>query len=122
VSPTDDEQLDAGITGAQAKSAADGAFGVVVGELTADREVVIAGFGKFSVSEHAAREGSNPATEQTIQIAASTAAKFSAAPDSRSSSTHRSASSTEHRAVSVRSRAARAQDRGAEPASSVPQR
>jgi DNA-binding protein HU-beta len=40
---------------------------------------VIAGFGKFSVSERAAREGRNPATGQTIQIAASTAAKFSAA-------------------------------------------
>jgi len=37
------------------------------------------GFGKFSVSERSAREGRNPATGETIQIAASKAAKFSAA-------------------------------------------
>jgi DNA-binding protein HU-beta len=43
------------------------------------RDVAIAGFGKFSVGERAAREGRNPATGETIQIAASRAAKFSAA-------------------------------------------
>jgi len=42
-------------------------------------EVAIAGFGKFSVSNRAAREGRNPATGETIQIAASNVAKFSAA-------------------------------------------
>ena len=41
--------------------------------------IAIAGFGKFSVGERAAREGRNPATGETIQIAASRAAKFSAA-------------------------------------------
>jgi len=34
----------------------------------------------FSVTERAAREGRNPATGETIQIAVSCAAKFSAAP------------------------------------------
>jgi hypothetical protein len=48
-------------------------------ELAAGRDVAIAGFGKFSVGERAAREGRNPATRETIQIAASRAAKFSAA-------------------------------------------
>ena len=48
-------------------------------ELAAGRDVAIAGFGKFSVRERAAREGRNPATGETIQIAASRAAKFSAA-------------------------------------------
>ena len=42
-------------------------------------EVSIAGFGKFSVTERAAREGRNPATGETIQIEASKAPKFKAA-------------------------------------------
>jgi DNA-binding protein HU-beta len=42
-------------------------------------EVSLAGFGKFSVSHRSARMGRNPATGATIQIAASNAAKFSAA-------------------------------------------
>jgi len=44
-----------------------------------DYLVAIAGFGKFSVTQRAAREGRNPATGETLQIAASRAAKFSAA-------------------------------------------
>ena len=42
----------------------------------------ISGFGKFSVSDRAARQGVNPATGEKIQIAASKAAKFSAASGS----------------------------------------
>jgi len=70
---------DAGITAGQAASVVDAAFDAIAGELAAGRDVAIAGFGKFSVSERAAREGRNPATGETIQIAASRAAKFSAA-------------------------------------------
>jgi DNA-binding protein HU-beta len=70
---------DAGITAGQAASVVDAAFDAITGELAAGRDVAIAGFGKFSVSERAAREGRNPATGETIQIAASRAAKFSAA-------------------------------------------
>jgi DNA-binding protein HU-beta len=51
----------------------------IAAELAAGRDVAIAGFGKFSVTERAAREGRNIATGETIQIAASRAAKFSAA-------------------------------------------
>ncbi|HEX8159365.1 MAG TPA: HU family DNA-binding protein [Solirubrobacteraceae bacterium] len=69
----------ADLTGEQAKSALDTAFDVIAGELAAGRDIAIAGFGKFSVTERAAREGRNPATAQTIQIAASRAARFSAA-------------------------------------------
>lgn len=69
----------AGLTGEQAKSAVDAAFDAIAGELAAGRDVAIAGFGKFSVGERAAREGRNPATGETIQIAASRAAKFSVA-------------------------------------------
>jgi DNA-binding protein HU-beta len=48
-------------------------------ELAAGRDVAIAGFGKFSVGERAARAGRSPATSARIQIAASRAAEFSAA-------------------------------------------
>ncbi len=69
----------AGLTGEQAKGAVDAVFDTVASELVAGRDVAIAGFGKFSVADRAAREGRNPATGETIQIAASRAAKFSAA-------------------------------------------
>ena len=42
----------------------------------ADREVSISGFGKFYTSRSAARQGRNPATGETIQIAAKKHAKF----------------------------------------------
>ena len=42
-------------------------------------EVKISGFGTFSVAERAAREGRNPMTGETIQIAASKSPKFKAA-------------------------------------------
>ena len=51
----------------------------IAGELAAGGDVAIAAFGKFAVAERAAREGRNPATGETIQIAASRGAKFSAA-------------------------------------------
>ena len=70
---------DSRLSGEQAKSALDAAFDAITGELAAGGDVAIAGFGKFSVSDRAAREGRNPATGETIQIAASRAAKFSAA-------------------------------------------
>ncbi len=70
---------DAGITAGQAASVVDAACDAIAGELFAGRDIAIGGFGKFSVTERAAREGRNPATGETIQIAASRAAKFSAA-------------------------------------------
>ena len=69
----------AGLTGERAKSAVDAVFAAIASELAAGRDVAIAAFGKFSVAERAAREGRNPATGETIQIAASRGAKFSAA-------------------------------------------
>jgi DNA-binding protein HU-beta len=69
----------AGIGSGQAREAVDAAFDAIAGELARGGEVSIAGFGKFSVSERSARSGRNPATGDTIQIAASKAAKFSAA-------------------------------------------
>ena len=70
---------DADISREQARGAVDAAFDATAAELAAKREVAIAGFGKFSVSERSARQGGNPATGDRIQIAASTAPKFSAA-------------------------------------------
>ena len=51
---------DAGIAGAQAKSAVDAAFDAIASELAAGRDVAIAGFGKFSVSERSARDWAQP--------------------------------------------------------------
>ncbi len=70
---------DTGLSGSDAKGAVDATFDAIAGCLAGGGEVAVAGFGKFSVSERSAREGRNPATGETIQIAASKAAKFSAA-------------------------------------------
>ncbi len=51
----------------------------IVTTLQGGDEVAIAGFGKFSCSARKAREGRNPRTGETIQIAASTVPKFKAA-------------------------------------------
>jgi DNA-binding protein HU-beta len=68
-----------GLSGADARRAVESAVDTIAGELASGGEVSIAGFGKFSVSHRAAREGRNPATGEKIKIAASKAAKFSAA-------------------------------------------
>ena len=46
--------------------------GIIAVELDAGREVSIAGFGKFDTKRRSARQGRNPATGATIQIAAKT--------------------------------------------------
>jgi DNA-binding protein HU-beta len=68
-----------GLPGTQARLALEVALDVMSNELAAGGEVALAGFGKFSVSQRAARQGRNPSTGETINIAASKAAKFSAA-------------------------------------------
>ncbi|AAT75558.1 MULTISPECIES: HU family DNA-binding protein [Mesoplasma] len=54
-------------------------FDLIIEELSSGNEVSIAGFGKFAISERAAREGINPSTGDKISIAASKSAKFKAA-------------------------------------------
>ncbi|KAA2212605.1 HU family DNA-binding protein [Pseudoroseomonas oryzae] len=49
--------------------------------LGAGREVRLAGFGSFAISERAARQGRNPATGEVVQIAASKSVKFKPAKD-----------------------------------------
>jgi DNA-binding protein HU-beta len=68
-----------GLAASQARQALEAAIDAVADELATGGEVALAGFGKFSVSHRSARQGRNPATGATIQIAASKAAKFSAA-------------------------------------------
>jgi DNA-binding protein HU-beta len=68
-----------GVPASQARQMMETAIELVSDELAAGGEVSLAGFGKFSVSHRAARQGRNPSTGQTIHIAASRAAKFSAA-------------------------------------------
>jgi DNA-binding protein HU-beta len=63
----------------QARDVVEGIIESIADELAAGGEVSLAGFGKFSVSKRAARQGRNPATGEMINIAASNAAKFSAA-------------------------------------------
>jgi DNA-binding protein HU-beta len=68
-----------GLAASQSREVLEVAIEAISSELAAGGEVALAGFGKFSVSQRAARQGRNPSTGQPIQIAASKAAKFSAA-------------------------------------------
>ncbi len=51
---------------------------VVTEELKKGEKIQLVGFGTFEVAERAAREGRNPQTGETMQIAASKAPKFKA--------------------------------------------
>jgi DNA-binding protein HU-beta len=68
-----------GLSREQALAALDAMLDAASDELASGGEVSLAGFGKFSVSHRAARQGRNPSTGQTINIGASRGAKFSAA-------------------------------------------
>ena len=68
-----------GITKADARKYVDAVFAAIADAAAGDEEVSLNGFGKFKVKESAAREGRNPATGETIQIAASKKLGFSAA-------------------------------------------
>jgi DNA-binding protein HU-beta len=69
----------AGLSKADAGKAVEAVLGAVSNELTAGKEVRLHGFGIFSTADRAAREGRNPQTGATVQIAASKVAKFSPA-------------------------------------------
>ncbi len=53
-------------------------FDTILKTMARGEEVVVPGFGKFRVAKRAARQGRNPKTGETIQIAASIRPKFSA--------------------------------------------
>lgn len=68
----------AGITKASAEKALAGALAGISEALKSGDKVSLIGFGTFSVSKRAAREGRNPSTGKTIKIAAKNVVKFKA--------------------------------------------
>jgi DNA-binding protein HU-beta len=73
-----------GLNKAQATDAVEAIFdtapgqGVIAVELDAGRSVTVPGFGTFDTSRRKAREGRNPRTGESIQIAARTVPTFKA--------------------------------------------
>jgi DNA-binding protein HU-beta len=63
---------------ADATAATEAVFDTITTALQAGDTIQLIGFGSFSISDRAAREGRNPSTGETIQIAASKQAKFKA--------------------------------------------
>ena len=62
---------EADLSKASAGRALDAAIAAITGALTKQDTVSLVGFGTFSVKHRAAREGRNPRSGETIQIAAS---------------------------------------------------
>lgn len=67
------------ITKADARKIVDSVFGAIAEAATRGDEIALNQFGKFKVKHTPAREGRNPATGETINIAASKKLTFSAA-------------------------------------------
>lgn len=67
-----------GLEVGQAKSAVETTLEEIAKQIAAGNEVRLTGFGKFSAVQRRAREGRNPSTGETIQIAAKRVPKFSA--------------------------------------------
>jgi DNA-binding protein HU-beta len=59
------------LTKADAKKIVDGVFETIAAAAAGGEEISLNGFGKFKVKSAPAREGRNPSTGATIQIAAS---------------------------------------------------
>jgi DNA-binding protein HU-beta len=72
---------EAGISKAAAKKALESFLGNVEKSLKNGDRISLVGFGSFSVSKRAAREGRNPQTGKTIKIAAKKVVKFKAGSD-----------------------------------------
>lgn len=68
----------AGLSEAQATKAVNAFLGAIQDSLSRNDEVSISGFGSFKVVERAAREGRNPRTGETMQIAARRSPTFKA--------------------------------------------
>ncbi|MFL2600044.1 MAG: HU family DNA-binding protein [Flavobacteriaceae bacterium] len=76
---------DADISKAAAKKALESFLGNVGGALKGGGRVSLVGFGSWSVSKRAARDGRNPQTGATIKIAAKNVVKFKAGSELASS-------------------------------------
>lgn len=66
------------LTQKQADAALNAVLDIIVDELKKGEKVQLTGFGTFEVRERAAREGRNPATGETIKIAAAKTPAFKA--------------------------------------------
>lgn len=75
----------AGITKAEAKKALNGLLIDIEGALQKGNRVTLIGFGSWSVTRRAAREGRNPQTGAPIQIKAKNVVKFKVGSDLSSS-------------------------------------
>ena len=67
-----------GLTKADVEKVYNATFELIKEELSKGNEMSVAGFGKFKITERAAREGRNPQTGETIKIAASKSVGFKA--------------------------------------------
>lgn len=72
---------DAGITKTAAKTALESFLKHIGNTLTKGDKISLVGFGSWSVSERAEREGRNPQTGKSIKIAAKKVVKFKAGAD-----------------------------------------
>ena len=72
---------DAGVSKAAAKKALESCLGHIEKGLKKGDRISLVGFGSWSVSKRAAREGRNPQTGKTIKIAAKNVVKFKAGSD-----------------------------------------
>ncbi|MFO7572563.1 MAG: HU family DNA-binding protein [Gaiellaceae bacterium] len=68
----------AGMSKSDAGTAVDAMLDTITDALKQRDSVTFTGFGKFSTSARAARQGVNPRTGERVQIAATTVPKFSA--------------------------------------------
>lgn len=68
-----------GMNKADARKAVDDLMAAIVAASAKGDEVSLSGFGKFKIKDNPAREGRNPATGKTIQIAASRKLTFTPA-------------------------------------------
>lgn len=68
-----------GLSKADARKLVDSVFSAIAEAAAKGEEVSLNGFGKFKVKDVPAREGRNPSTGATIQIAASRKLTFAAA-------------------------------------------
>ena len=75
----------AGISKAAAGKALDAMMKSITGELMTGGRVSLVGFGSFSVSARAARDGRNPQTGATIKIPARKVVKFKAGSELKDS-------------------------------------
>jgi DNA-binding protein HU-beta len=67
-----------GLSKKDAGAAVDAVLSTIESELKSGGEISFTGFGKFHVAQRGAREGRNPRTGETMQIAATKVPRFTA--------------------------------------------